>query len=57
MYEILKDRFSFRVKEIAAIILNEIAYSFNRYHAQGLIKDIISIGIEPIIEDILKGDK
>lgn len=57
MYEILKDRFSFRVKEIASIILNEIAYSFNRYHAQGLIKDIISIGIEPIIEDILKGDK
>ncbi|HCW3604099.1 TPA: protein kinase domain-containing protein [Staphylococcus aureus] len=57
MDEILKDRFSFRVKEIAAIILNEIAYSVNRYHAQRLIKDIISIGIEPIIEDILKGDK
>lgn len=57
MDEILKDRFSFRVKEIVGIILNEIAYSVNRYHAQRLIKDIISIGIEPIIEDILKGDK
>jgi len=53
----LKDSFSFRVKEIATIILNEIAYSVNRYHAQRLIKDIISIGIKPIIEDILKGDK
>lgn len=57
MYEILNDSFSFRVKEIAAFILNEIAYSVNRFHAQRLIKDIISAGIEPIIEDILKGDK
>jgi len=57
MYEILTDTFSYRVREIAAITLNEIAYSANRFHAQRLIKDIISIGIEPIIEDILKGDK
>ena len=57
MYEILNDTFSFRVNEIAAITLNEIAYSANRFHAQRLVEDIISIGVEPIIEDILKGDK
>ncbi|MGJ5912124.1 protein kinase domain-containing protein [Staphylococcus equorum] len=57
MYEILTDTFSYRVKEIAAITLNEIAYSVNRFHAQRLIEDIIAIGVEPIIEDVLKGDK
>src|SRR5699024_1829742 len=57
MYEILTDTFSYRVKEIAAITLNEIAYSANRFHAQRLIEDIIAIGVEPIIEDVLKGDK
>jgi len=57
MYEILNDTFSFRVKEVAAGTLSEIAYSANRFHAQRLIEEIISTGIEPIIEDILKGDK
>lgn len=56
MYEILTDTFSYRVKEIAAITLNEIAYSANRFHAQRLIEDIIAIGVEPIIEDVLKGN-
>ncbi|WP_274314439.1 hypothetical protein [Staphylococcus hyicus] len=54
MYEILNDRFSYRVKEMAAIILNEIAYSVNRFHAQGLIGNLIKNGIEPMIEDILE---
>ncbi|MFH4906295.1 kinase, partial [Staphylococcus cohnii] len=57
MYEILNDTFSFRVKEVAAGTLSEIAYSAKRFHAQRLIEEIISTGIEPIIEDILKGDK
>lgn len=53
MYKILNDNFSFRVKEIASIILNNIAYSVNRFHARSLIDDILASGVEPIIEDIL----
>lgn len=56
MYEILKESFSFRVKERAAVILNDIAYSVNRFHAQGLIGNLIKNGIEPMIEDILEGN-
>lgn len=53
-YKILSEGFPFTVMEIAANILNYIAYSVNRFNAQGLVKKIMEIGVEPMIEDILE---
>ncbi|MDO5376385.1 MAG: protein kinase [Staphylococcus rostri] len=53
MYEILSQSFSFRVNEIAAKILNRIAYDVNRFYAQRLAQKLIKEGVEPIIENIL----
>ncbi|THD14661.1 hypothetical protein CI793_14540 [Anoxybacillus ayderensis] len=54
-YLILLDRFSFVTNQKAAYILSHIAYSVNRFHAQRLIDDLIAKGVEPLIEEILRG--
>ena len=45
---------SYETKEIAAYIINYIAYSVNRFNAQGIVDDLIRSGIEPMLEDIIK---
>lgn len=53
-YRILNDdSYAFVTKEIAARILNTIAYDVNRFSAQRLIENLTSKGIEPMIEEIL----
>lgn len=55
-YEILRDdNFSFSTKEVAANILRTIAVDVNRFSSQRLIDNLMKLGIEPSIEDILSG--
>lgn len=56
MCEILSHSFSFRVNEVAAMILNKIAYGVNRFYVQKLVEKLIREGVEPVIENILKED-
>lgn len=51
-YDIIADNFPFPIKELAAIILNYIAYDINRFSAQRLIENLKDRGIEPLIEEI-----
>lgn len=51
--EILKEKFSYLVKEISASILRCVAVDVNRFYAQRLIEDVKKFGVEPMIEDIL----
>lgn len=51
--QILRDKFSFVVKETAASILRYIATDINRFYAQRLVQDLKDIGIEPMLEEIL----
>jgi len=53
---ILRERFQYVVKEVAAEILNAIAIDVNRFHAQRLIDNLLDWGIEPMLGDILKYD-
>lgn len=50
---VIGDAFSYLVKEIAANILRFIAWDVNRYCAQRMVDDLISSGIEPILEEII----
>ncbi|MCP1287695.1 serine/threonine protein kinase [Mammaliicoccus sciuri] len=50
---ILLSKFNYTVFELAANILNFVAYSVNRYSAQDLIEEVMNKGIDPLIEDIL----
>lgn len=55
-YDILREQtspFSFTVNEIAAKILRYIAKDVNRFSAQDMIDNLISKGLEPMIEEIL----
>ena len=52
-YGVLIGRAPFDVKERACGILTYIAYSVNRWHAQGLIDAVIEEGIDPMLEDCL----
>ena len=52
---VIKSDFPFVVKEIAASILHYIAWNVNRFHAQRLIENLISNGIEPLLEESLHG--
>jgi serine/threonine protein kinase len=52
LYDIIVDDFPFPIKELAAIILNYIAYDINRFSAQRLIENLKDRGIEPLIEEI-----
>lgn len=54
-YFILKENLAtFEAREKAAGLLKYIAFGVNRYYAQDLIKDLINLGIEPLLLDILK---
>ena len=53
-YRVLKEQFSFNVKEVAAQILNYVAYEVGRFSAQHKIDNLIENGIEPMIESILE---
>lgn len=53
-YKVLIKKFSFVVKELAANILKYVAFDVNRYSAQDLVKNAISKGLEPLIEEILE---
>jgi len=50
---LLSNSFGFVVKELAANMLRYVAVDVNRFYAQGLIKNIMERGIEPMLEDIL----
>lgn len=50
---IIQGQFPFHVKEKAAVILNYIATSVNRFDAQRKIEYLKQAGIDPILEDIL----
>lgn len=52
-YYVLKDSFSFVVKEIAANILRYVATDVNRFSAQHLVDELKGMGIEPMLEEIL----
>lgn len=54
-YGILMEKAPFDVKERACGILSHTAWHVNRWHAQGLIKSAIEEGIDPMLEDALKG--
>ena len=51
---VLRGEFSFVVKEIAATILRYVAWDVNRFSAQHMVEDLISSGIDPLLEDIIK---
>lgn len=52
-YLVLTSGFPFVVNETAANILRFVAKDVGRFMAQDLIKDIIRIGVEPMIEEII----
>ena len=54
-YLILKDNFEFLTKEKAANILFYVAKSVNRFNAQEFIGELLKIGLDPFIKDILEG--
>lgn len=56
-FTVLKGNFSFVVKETAAKILRYIAWDVNRFSAQRMVDELVSIGIEPLLEDIIKSSK
>lgn len=41
------------IKERACQTLSYVAWRINRFHAQHLIEDIITSGIDPMLEDLL----
>ena len=53
-YRIIKANYSYVVKEIAASILRYVAQDVNRFSAQHLVDDLISAGIDPLLEELLR---
>lgn len=52
--KVIREDFSFVVKEAAATILRYVAWDVNRFYAQHIVEDLIDEGIEPMLEDIIK---
>lgn len=52
--KVIKGDFSFVTKEIAATILRYVAWDVNRFSAQHMVEDLLSSGIEPMLEDTIK---
>lgn len=53
-YQILKGDYHYSINEVAADILRYVAYEVNRFHAQDKIEELLAIGVEPFIEEILE---
>lgn len=53
-FRILKANYSFIVKEIAATILRYVAKDVNRFSAQDMIENLISEGIDPLLEEMIQ---
>lgn len=51
---VLLKKYEFVVKEIAARILRYVAWDVNRFSAQHMVEDLISEGIEPMLEEIIR---
>ena len=52
---VLRGQYSYVVKETAAQILSYIAWIINRYNAQGLVHELEKDGIDPMLEEIIRG--
>lgn len=50
---VLSDRFSYVVKEIAANILRHVAWDVNRFNAQRLVNAVVDEGVDPMLEEII----
>lgn len=53
-YQILKGNYQFSINEVAAGMLRYVAYDVNRFHAQDKIEELLTGGVEPLIEEILE---
>lgn len=53
-FRVIKGKFSFVVKETAATVLRYVAWDVNRFSAQHMVEDLISSGIDPMLEDIIR---
>ena len=54
-YHVVVGKYPFIVKELSAKILNYIAWSINRFNVQQIIETIYDEGVEPILEEMLRG--
>jgi len=52
--KVINGNFSYVAKEIAATILRYVAWDVNRFSAQRMVENLLSSGIEPMLEDIIK---
>lgn len=53
-YDVLQGDYEFVVKEIASNVLSYVAWDINRFSAQHMVEELISGGIEPMLEDIIR---
>lgn len=53
-YKVILDNLAYVAQEIAARILNNVAYGKNRFDMQRLVDSLIERGVDPLIESILK---
>lgn len=53
-YNVIKLNYTYVAQEIAARILHDVAFVYNRFNMQRLVDDLIQRGIDPTIEEILK---
>ena len=56
-YQLIYRNYTYIIQEMAANILYCTAYSKNRFSMQRKIKSLINRGIDPMIEDILNGNR
>lgn len=54
-YNVIFNDRTYVAQEIAADILNDVAYGVNRFNMQKLVDELIGRGIDPTIEERLKG--
>ncbi|SHJ10851.1 Protein kinase domain-containing protein [Clostridium cavendishii DSM 21758] len=53
-YNVIHDNNTYVAQEISARILYDVAYNKDRFNMKRLVDNLIDIGIDPTIEDILK---
>lgn len=51
---VIKDEFSFVVKEIAATMLRYVAWDVNRFSVQHMVRDLLLSDLDPMLKDIIK---